>query len=691
MGHIYSITKKTALRLIFEGEYILSYSVRKPFVSDIGDKHYIRSSLLHFCTSSSKTESICWEGSSHIVLLRKLEVSLREHQFDEAWEAYNDFRNLYGSPSKSVLNRLIIELSYSSDPQWLQKACDLVFLTIKDKSNLLQSDFLSKLSLSLARAQMPVPTSKILRLMLEKGSLPPLNILGLVVLHMVKTEIGTHLASNILIELCNRIQYLSANKFVSAKIRKPNTMIFNLVLDACLRFRSPLKGQQIVELMAQTGVIADAHTIVIISQMHEMNGQRDELKKYKDFIDQVSNSLLYHYRQFYDSLLGLHFRFNDVDAASELILDMCRFGESCHGQKDWKEPQKPCLVPIGSHNLSSGLRIQILPELLQKDSALKVETREELIMYKHGKVLLSNKGIAKLVLQYNRCGRISDLSKLLINIKNEVGSLEESLCSDVIDVCLSLGWLENAHDILDDMELAGSSVDTNLYTVLLRAYNERKMFREAEALLKQIRKAGLDVKWFDKREDTTTLSSKRITSSRTLDLMKCFIQEMEEEDKAVPSVVYELNSSIYFFWKVKMTEDALRTYRKMEQMKIHPTLQTYFNMISGCSSLELYREITTLWGDMKRKMENGSLWVDRDVYEFLVLSFIRGGYFGTVMEVVGYMKERNLYIDKWMFKLEFLKFHKDLYRSLKASNARTEAQSKRIGHVRAFRKWVGIH
>ncbi|KAL7166971.1 hypothetical protein ACSBR2_037601 [Camellia fascicularis] len=54
--------------------------------------------------------------------------------------------------------------------------------------------------------------------------------------------------------------------------------------------------------MAQAGVIVDAHTIVIISRIHQMNGQRDELKKFKDHIDQVSVALLHHYRQFYDSL-----------------------------------------------------------------------------------------------------------------------------------------------------------------------------------------------------------------------------------------------------------------------------------------------------------------------------------------------------------------------------------------------------
>uniref|UniRef100_A0A5B7AG61 Pentatricopeptide repeat-containing protein n=1 Tax=Davidia involucrata TaxID=16924 RepID=A0A5B7AG61_DAVIN len=191
-------------------------------------------------------------------------------------------------------------------------------------------------------------------------------------------------------------------------------------------------------------------------------------------------------------------------------------------------------------------------------------------------------------------------------------------------------------------------------------------------------------------EDKSTLYSKAITSISKSDMAESIIREMREEDNAVPFVVYEFNFSIYYFCKAKMIGDALKTYRRMQEMKIQPTVQTFVNLICGYSSLEMYREITILWGDIKRNMEDGNLVVNRDLYEFLLLNFLRGGYFERVMEIIGYMKEHGMYTDKWMYKCEFLKFHKDLYRSLKASNARNEAQSKRLEHVRAFRKWVGI-
>lgn len=690
--------QRTVLISSYDTEFSIQKNFGRPRDLDVNYKRYQNPFLQNFSTSI-QPERICWEGSSHEVLLRKLEIALKDHQLDEAWETFNDFKRLYGFPKDILVSKLITELSYSSDSHWLQRACDLVMLVLKEKPGLLERDILTKLSLSLARSQMPIPASRILRLMLEKESLPPMNVLWLVVLHMVKTEIGTYIASNFLVQICDCFQCLSVNRSDRAKLIKPDTMIFNLVLDACVRFKLSFKGQQIIELMPQTGVVADAHSITMIGQIHEMNGMRDELKKFKDHIDRVSAPLVHHYRQFYDSLLSLHFKFNDIDAAAGLVLDMYRYPESFPIQKDRKGLQKPSLIPIGSHNLKTGLKIQILPEMLQKDSVLKVEGQQELVTFMNGKLAVSNRTLAKLINGYKRGGKIGDLSKLLLSIQKELHSLGgSSLCSDVIDACISLGWFETAHDILDDMESAGAPMGYTTYMSLLAAYDKGKMFREAKALLKQMRKAGLVINISDEMVVSASLSeadkpamyTNASTSISKSDLAEVLAREMRDEEKAVPPTVYEINSSIYFFCKAKMIEDALKTYRKMQEMKIQPTVHTFVNLVYGYSSLGMYRDITIIWGDIKRHMQSGNLVVNRDLYEFLLLNFLQGGYFERVIEVIGYMKERSIYTDKWMYRSEFLKLHKNLYQSLRASKARTEAQSKRLEYVRAFRKWVGI-
>ncbi|KAK6935084.1 Pentatricopeptide repeat [Dillenia turbinata] len=650
------------------------------------------------CLSTSvQSESISWGCSTHAVLLRKLEVSLKDHELDEAWEAYKDFKRLYGFPERTIMTKLITGLSYSSDSKWLEKAYDLVFLLAKEKSELLQMNLLTKLCLSLSRAQLPTSASMILRLMLERGSLPSLNIISTVFLHLVKTEIGSYLASNLLVEICDCYERLALRKLNHAKLIKPDTMIFNLVLNACVRFNTSIRGQLIFEQMSRVGVVADAHSIIIMSQIHEMNGQLDEAKKLLCHVTGLEGPIFHHYCRFYDSLLSLHFKFEDIDAAAAMILDMYRCQKDLSVSNIMREPQNLCTITIGPDNLRDGMKIQIMPELLQKDSILKVESKSGLVICRNGNVVLSNKGLAKLVYGCKRTGKVSELSKLLLSIQNNLSLAEEAnLCYNVINACIRLGWLEMAHDMLDDVESAGTQVDSDLYVSLFTSYCNTNMAREAKALLKQKRMSSLIKNLTGQMVSGSCFSElkcqidgKESVMGRSI-LADALIREMMDAEKATPSMVFVFNSSIYFFCKAKMIEDALKIFRKMQERKICPTLQTFASMVCSYSSLEMYREITILWGDIKRYMYSKNFVVSQDLYELLLQSFLRGGYFERTMEIIDHMKEQRMHIDKWKYKTEFQKLHKNLYRNLKASEARTEAQSKRLEYVQAFRKWAGI-
>ncbi|KAE9597425.1 putative pentatricopeptide [Lupinus albus] len=569
-----------------------------------------------------------------------------------------------------------------------------MILSFYTKPGFLNADTLVKLALSLARLQMPGPASAILRLLLKKGCVPPMNLLSLIVLHLVKTEIGTCLASNFLTQLCDFYNTLNDKKSHHVVMVKPDTLIFNLVLDACVRFKLSLKGLVLVELMPLTETVADAHSIVMIAKILEMNGLRDEMMELKHRIDGVSATYVGHYRQFYDSLLSLHFKFNDIDAAAKLVLDM-NSSHYCHiNGVDRKDLQKLCFIAIGSHNLKNGSKIHVHPELLQKDSVLKVEEgREDLIFYRCGKLVLSNRALAKFISGYKEEGRISELSKLLVGIRGELYSVAgSSLCSDVIGACIRLGWLESAHDILDDVEATGSPLGRDTYVLLLSAYRKGRMQREANALLRQMKKVGLD---FDEEllDNCINQHILCVETSNPLgksDLAAALAQLLQDGDRKVFPLVYEFNSSIFFFCKAGMIEDALKAYRRMYEMKIQPTYQTFAFLLRGYSSLAMYREITYLWGDIKRFMRNSSLVAHRDLYELLLMNFLRGGYFERVMEVIGHMKDHNMYNDKCIYKNEFLRLHKNLYRSLKTSDNRTEAQTKRLDHILEFKKWVAI-
>ncbi|KAH6792345.1 hypothetical protein C2S52_002822, partial [Perilla frutescens var. hirtella] len=407
---------------IFGGRFALNHNVSFHEVNGING--YDRKFGYHFSegisTVGTTLENLCSKGTSRWSLLGKLERDLKEHKVDEAWETYKNFVRVYGFPDQLLIANLITESSYSSESKCLRMASALVLKLSKERPVLLRPELMTKLVISLARAQILVRAATVLRVMLEKKSLPSLDMLQMVFLHLVKTGTGTYLASNILEEICYCLKDLNVG------LTKPDVMIFNLVLAACVRFGASLKGQQIMELMPVVGVAADAHTAVIIARIHEMNAMRDELKKFKDSVDMIPVSLAHHYVQFYDCLLRLHFKFNDIDGASTLLLELSRYSELYPLQRGQKDQQRSCNVSIGSDNIKMGLKLQFLPQQLQKDFVYKVNHQQELLLHKNGKFVISNKGLAKLIIGYKRSGRINELSKLLISIQNMLNLPDKS-------------------------------------------------------------------------------------------------------------------------------------------------------------------------------------------------------------------------------------------------------------------------
>lgn len=692
--HVISTINMFESLLTNVGKSVLDYTFIATQESDLCTQQRRIPCIRRFSTGV-RAQHLCTASSSPETLLKKLDSALRESNDEEALKVFNEYKNCYGFPGSCTVSKLITGLSYSSDHQLLHNVCNVVFKIAKEKYELLKHDSLCRLCLALARAQMSIPVSKLLRLMLQKNKVPTIDVLCSVYMHMVKTEAGTYLASNILVEICDCFHYLSARKSEHAMSLKPTTTMFNLVLDACVRFGSSLRGQYIIEVMARTGVVADANSVVLFSYIYEMNGQRDELKLLKEYVDRASVLLARHYSQFYDNLFSLHCKFDDLDAASSLVLDIYRLW-SARPVKENQDLRKSCPVPIGSPYLKEVLKVQVMFELLQKDFVMLVKDKEALVIIENGKLIISSKGLAQLISKYKRSERIDELSKLLVAIEKEMGTSQEgSICNDVILACIYTGWLETAHDIMDDMEIATVSVPTRTYMLLLSSYCREKMSKEAEALAKQIKRAGL---LLDASEEMTvseclsgvvhgsSLSLPAPLTHRLADLTDHLVQATTREDEAL-SKVLKLNSSIYFFCRAKMLDDTRMAYRKLQALNIQPTVQTFAYMIEGFSSLKMYREITILWGDIKRYMNCGCSLASRDLYELLIMNFLRGGYFERVMEVLNHMKERSMCADSWLYKNEFLKYHKNLYQRLKAADAKNEAQRLRLKHVTAFRNW----
>ncbi|XLR32406.1 hypothetical protein S83_060306 [Arachis hypogaea] len=168
-------------------------------------------------------------------------------------------------------------------------------------------------------------------------------------------------------------------------------------------------------------------------------------------------------------------------------------------------------------------------------------------------------------------------------------------------------------------------MDWDTYMLLLSAYCRRRMQRIANALLKQMTRVHLDNELANDTIDKHFHCLETSDSLGKSNLVVTLVQILKDEDQIFP-LVYEFNSSIHFFCMARMMEDALKVYRRMVEMNIQPTINTFAYLLCGYSSLGMYCKITILWGEIKRFMKGCGFPANRDLYELLRINFFRDGY-----------------------------------------------------------------
>ncbi|KAG0474804.1 hypothetical protein HPP92_014490 [Vanilla planifolia] len=362
---------------------------------------------LHLSSTSnypSCTQSVlAVDSSSCVSTQRKLENALKNNLIDEAWAVFSSHKSLHCLPNQELVKKMVNLMTSTSSSHFLLRAYKLVLLLLDKRQDLIDHESLIRLALSLARNQKPVAATTILRTLLDKSKLFSLDILSTIFFHLVKSEVGSCLASTMLIEICelSLFQKSVTRNCKQLKLLNLSVTIFNLVLDSCSRYGSFLKAQVIIDLMSQIGVVADVNSIIIFSRIYEKIGQRDELVRLKVLVDGCqSMKFMRHYCQLFDSLLSLHFRYNDLDAAAELMLDLCSRSESfqCVDKLTTRSDglRKPCLFYIGSVNLRSGHCIMVEPERLGNVLTVDLQVLSGLVHFSNGKLVPSVKALRRL-------------------------------------------------------------------------------------------------------------------------------------------------------------------------------------------------------------------------------------------------------------------------------------------------------
>ncbi|KAG8390714.1 hypothetical protein BUALT_Bualt01G0112200 [Buddleja alternifolia] len=722
-----------------------------------------RHGLKHFSHNfSTMSGTILAQARDTGKLHEELETAINEHRLNDAWDLHERHMLVEGFARKSIVNKLIAGLTESSELQWLEKAYGLVAKALEEhKQTLLDKETLMYLSLGLAKSGLPIPSSTLLRKLIEMEHFPPVTVWSAIIAYMSDNASGAYLG----VELVLEIGYLFQDGRVDPRKKcnepliamKPNATAFNIALAGCLLFGITRKAEQLLEMMPRLNMKTDATLLIIMAHIYERNGRRDELKKLRRHIEEVHNVSDIQLRQFYNCLLSCHLKFGDLDSASHMVLEMlCKakkaqnslgmanlvFETDKRGATSPNQdvsvknlyvksdgPNNPALLQ--KHVLllpyedfcrdRNCLRLEAEAKQLLDGLIVKLQRQVELITTERGILKPTERTFVKLVKAFLEAGKTKDLAEFLIKAEKEDSpvSADNSVLVYVINSCISLGWLDQAHDLLDEMRIAGIRTSSTVYNSLLKAYHKENRMGEVTSLIRDARKAGiqLDAISYEALIESRVLEKdtemalnlfkemkeakipkgghqefdKLVKSSaegNEAGLMSKLLKEIKE-GQTVDCGVHDWNNVIHFFCKKRLMQDAEKALKKMRSLGHSPNAQTFHSMVTGYAAIGgKYIEVTELWGEMKSFAFATGMKFDVELLDSVLYTFVRGGFFARANEVVEMMEKGDMFIDKYKYRTLFMKYHKTLYKG-KAPKFQTESQLKKREAALAFKKWVG--
>ncbi|KAL2660032.1 hypothetical protein AAZX31_03G138200 [Glycine max] len=682
----------------------------------------------------------------------EIQNAIDANQLDYSWKLFEQHMHMEGFPRKSVISKLVTSYVDSLDIQYLEKAYELVECAIEEgKQVLLEKEVLIYVSFGLAKARLPVPSSTVLRKMIAIEHFTPVTAWSAVLAHMSQTAEGSYLAAELILE----IGYLFQNNRVDLRKKsnapliamKPNAAAFNIALAGCLLFETSRKAEELLDMMPRIGVKADANLLIIMARVYERNGQREELKKLQRHMEEAPNLNDLEFRQFYNCLLTCHLKFRDLDSASNMVLEMLRKAKEARNSlaaakfmtnaAEIDHSHSPGLASVHSLNNSKDLyslqnnrpitnAVLSYEEFSKDRNFLKLESESKAILSS----LLAKLQMqptetiyVKLVKAFLEAGKTKDLAVFLLNAEREDSpfSNDNSALVHVINACISLGWLDQAHDLLEEMRLAGVRTGSSVYSSLLKAYCRANRAADVTSLLRDAKIAGIQLdsssyeamiqsrvlqqdtqgalQLFKERKEAripkvtqqnSGLMAKSGTETDEAGLVTKLLQEIKE-GQSVDCGVHDWNNVIHFFCKKRLMQDAEKALKKMRSLGHLPNAQTFHSMVTGYAAIGgNYQEVTELSGEMKALASSISMKFDQELLDSVLYTFVRGGFFTRANEVVTMMEKGKMFVDKYKYRMLFLKYHKSLYKG-KAPKFQTESQLNKREAALAFKRWIGLN
>ncbi|XVF32538.1 hypothetical protein REPUB_Repub17cG0091000 [Reevesia pubescens] len=207
----------------------------------------------------------------------------------------------------------------------------------------------------------------------------------------------------------------------------------------------------------------------------------------------------------------------------------------------------------------------------------------------------------------------------------------------VIKSCISFAWLDQAHDLLDEMCLLGLELVLSYMPPSLKHTIESQVLQHdtqgALHLFKEMKEAKIP-RGGNQEFDRLV---KGCAGTGEAGLMAKLLGEIREGQK-LDSEVHDWNNVIHFFYKKKLMQVAEKALAKMRS------------------------RVTKPWGEMKSLASSTSMKFDQELLGSLLYTFVRGEFFVRANEVVDTMEKGKMFTDKYKYWTLFLKYHKTLYK-----------------------------
>ncbi|KAK9747736.1 hypothetical protein RND81_02G012400 [Saponaria officinalis] len=659
-----------------------------------------------------------------------------------------------GFPQKYVVNQLLAGCAGTLDSRLLNQAFGLVEQAFEEgKQTLLEKVTLLYLVLALSKCGLSEPASILLRKLIQIEEYPPVTAWSAVLAYMSLSSSGAYLAAELILEIGHLFKdnRVDPRKKINAPLiaMKPETLTFSIALAGCLVFGTTRIAEELLEMMPRIGVKADTTLLILMAHVYERNGRREELKKLKRFVDEAHDLTEIQFRQYHNCLLNCHLKFGDLDSASRMVLEMLHKAKEAQNSlaaaalvfepvkkgipststqmepsASGKAEQQACQF-ISFENFCRDRKFISLrgqtKEVLESLS-LELQKQIELVITRRGILQPTNKAFVKLAKAFLEADKTKELAEFLIKVeKKEVpSSADDSALVHVINSCISLDWLDQAHDILDEMRFAGMRPSSSVYSSLLKAYCKANRTNEVMSLLREVRRAGvqLDGSCYEALIELKVLQKDSLgalglfkemkeakiprnghqefdvlvegcAQSGEAGFMAKLLQEIKEGER-VDCGVHDWNNVIHFFCKKRLIQDAEKALKKMRSLGHTPNAQTFHSMVTGYAAIGgKYTEVTDLWGEMKSLASATQMKFDQELLDSVLYTFVRGGFFIRANEVVEMMEKGNMFVDKYRYRTLFLKYHRTLHKG-KTPKSQSENQLRRREAALSFKKWIGL-